>query len=180
MWPQKIIKEVVVVEGKTDSDKLKKLFNVTTYETNGLSLSDKKLKEIKTIAQNRGIILFLDPDGPGEKIRKTIMSIVPEAYNCFISKNDIKKNSKKIGIAEAEDKAIINAFNKITKFSKNNQSLQWNEYLSLELDTKNKRLKLCAKLNISYCNHKQLFKRLNMLNKSYEEIFKLVNKEQKF
>lgn len=29
---------------------------------------------------------------------------------------------------------------------------------------------LCDYLNISYCNHKQLFKRLNMMQKTFKEI----------
>lgn len=168
-----VIKEVVVVEGKSDSNKLKNLFNVETLETNGLSLSKRKIEEIKLIAKTKGIILFLDPDGPGEKIRKIIMEHVPEAYNCFIDKKDVLSN-KKIGVAEASDEAIIYAFKNIQKFSKTHETLSWIEYLELGLDTKQKRLNLCAKLHISYCNNKQLHKRLNMLNLTYKQIEKII------
>lgn len=37
------IKQVVVVEGKTDTNHLKKLFNVNTIETNGSALNKKPL-----------------------------------------------------------------------------------------------------------------------------------------
>ena len=64
------ISEIVIVEGKTDSNKLKSIFDVNTLETNGLALSKRKLNEIISISKERGIILFLDPDGPGEKNKK--------------------------------------------------------------------------------------------------------------
>lgn len=179
MWSKenkKVIKEVVVVEGKTDTCKLKSIFDVQTIETNGLNLSKSKMNEIKRIAKTKGIILFLDPDGPGEKIRKKIMEEVPGAFNCFIKKDDIKRNSKKIGIAEANVEAIIKAFDNVKKFTNNNKSLEWNEYIDLNLDNKQKRQIICDKLKISCCNNKQLFKRLNMLDLSFEQIKEIIKK----
>lgn len=167
-----VISEVVIVEGKTDTAKLKSIFNVDTIETHGLSLSTKKIKEIISISKKRGIILFLDPDLPGEKIRKKIIEYLPESKQCFIEKTDIKKG-KKIGVAEASVESIIKAFSNITTFSKENKSLTWEEYIDLDMSHKNKRIWLCRKLNISYCNHKQLFKRLNMLNLSCDDILKI-------
>ncbi|MDE6894110.1 MAG: ribonuclease M5 [Malacoplasma sp.] len=168
-----IINEVVIVEGKSDTSKLKSIFTVDTIETNGLSISEKKIKEIISVSQKKGIILFLDPDGPGEKIRKKLTEIIPNTKQCFIEKKDIKKG-KKIGVAEASVESIINAFKNITKFSKNNNSIDWKSYLELDFSSKSSRIFICKKLNISYCNHKQLFKRLNMLNLSYDDIKKLL------
>ncbi|MCF0217695.1 MAG: ribonuclease M5 [Malacoplasma sp.] len=162
------IKEVVIVEGKSDSNKLKSIFNVNTIETSGFNLSKKKIAEILMISKTQEIILFLDPDGPGEKIRKKIMEFLPSAKHCFIKKEDIK-DSKKIGVAEADKEAIISAFKNITKFDKSINSISWEEYILLDLVTKNIRLNFCNALKISYCNHKQLFKRLNMLNIDYKK-----------
>lgn len=167
------ISEIVIVEGKTDSNKLKSIFNVNTLETNGLALSKRKLNEIISISKERGIILFLDPDGPGEKIRKKIMDHIPEAKQCFIKKSDIKKG-KKIGVAEASVESIVNAFKNVSKFSKLNNSLSWNEYIDLDLSSKAIRAYLCSKLNISYCNNKQLFKRLNMLNLKFDDVKNII------
>ena len=171
---KKIINAVVIVEGKTDSCKLKQIFDVQTIETNGLRLNDKKLNEIKEISKKRKIILFLDPDGPGEKIRKKIIDNVPNTYNCFISKKDVL-SSKKIGVAEASCESIIKAFENVSQFNVKNESIIWNEYIDLELTSKAKRLFLCNKLKISYCNHKQLFKRLNMLNLRFDEVKSILN-----
>lgn len=170
MQSKKRIKEIVVVEGKTDTAKLKQLFDVNTIETNGLSLSQKTINDIKILSKENGLIFFLDPDGPGEKIRKKLIEHFPQSKNCFISKDDIAKTSKKIGVAEANNLAIIKAFENVVTFNTNNNSLSWEEYLNLDLDNVIKRKNLCSKLNISYCNNKQLFKRINMLNLTYSQI----------
>ena len=63
----KKIKEIVIVEGKTDTALLKQLFEVDTIETHGLALSDKTLALIKEASKSRGIIVLTDPDFPGKK-----------------------------------------------------------------------------------------------------------------
>lgn len=63
----KRIKEIIVVEGKTDTALLKELFEVETIETHGLALDDKTLNLIKEASKSRGIIVLTDPDFPGKK-----------------------------------------------------------------------------------------------------------------
>jgi len=89
MAAKKTINEIVVVEGKTDSVKLQQLFNVDTIITNGSAINKETISLIKQLALGRGVILFLDPDGPGEKIRKTIVNAVGETKQCFLKKSDI-------------------------------------------------------------------------------------------
>ncbi len=157
------IKEIVVVEGHSDTNKLKKLFDVETIETNGFALDEETINLIKKSAKTRGVILFLDPDGPGEAIRKKISIHLDYFQNIFIDPNKIKKNSKKIGVAEAQDSDILEAFKNIVTFDKNIQTISWDEYLSLNLNTQEKRKQICDLFKISVCNNKQLFKRLNMM-----------------
>ena len=64
----KKIKEIVVVEGKTDTALLKELFEVDTIETHGLALDQQTLELIQEASKSRGIIVLTDPDFPG--IRK--------------------------------------------------------------------------------------------------------------
>jgi ribonuclease M5 len=108
------IDALIVVEGKTDSQRLKSLFNVQTIETNGSALNDKTINLIKRTSLNKKIILFLDPDGPGEAIRKKLTSHLNNFLQVFIKKSDMKSN-KKIGVAEATDVAIINALKNAIK-----------------------------------------------------------------
>jgi ribonuclease M5 len=52
--------------------------------------------------------------------------------------------------------------------------LSWSDYLSLNLNNKSKRKMITDKLKISESNHKQLFKRLNMMNMDINEIKKIM------
>ena len=54
----KRINEIVVVEGKTDSQLLKELYDVDTIETHGLGLDDKTLELIKEASKTRGVIVL--------------------------------------------------------------------------------------------------------------------------
>ncbi|WP_036498795.1 ribonuclease M5 [[Mycoplasma] testudinis] len=165
------IQESVVVEGKTDTEKLKKLFHVNTIETNGSALDKNTINLIKKAAESTGVILFLDPDYQGRKIRNTIIRHLKSFKECFIKTSDMVTGSKKIGIAEANDEAILNAFSKhVKKFDKRVESISWNEYLDLKLNSKQIRAQLCDVLKIGYFNHKQLYKQLNMLQINLEEV----------
>lgn len=104
------IREVVVVEGKSDEVKLKHLFNVDVITTNGSAISKQTLNLIKEVHQKRGIILLLDPDYQGERIRRIINQYLNgNVHNCFITKKDLDITKNKCGIAEAYDQAVINA-----------------------------------------------------------------------
>ena len=49
----KRINEIVVVEGKTDSQLLKELYDVDTIETHGLGLDEKTLELIKEASKTK-------------------------------------------------------------------------------------------------------------------------------
>ncbi len=159
-----IIDGIVIVEGKTDTQKLQSLYNVETIETNGSAIDAPTLALIKEVARHQKIYLFLDPDGPGEKIRQTIHQALPQSIHVFLKKEDMQKHRKKIGIAEATNQAIQEAFKNAITFDQSSHTLSWNEFDSLQLNTKAKRQYLCDQLKISYCNQKTLFKRLNMMH----------------
>ncbi len=159
-----IIDGIVIVEGKTDTQKLQSLYDVETIETNGSALDTTTLALIKEVAQHHKIYLFLDPDGPGEKIRQTLHQALPQSIHVFLKKEDMQKHSKKIGIAEATNEAIIEAFKNAITFDKSSHTLSLQEFDSLQLNTKAKRQYLCNQLKISCCNQKTLFKRLNMMH----------------
>ena len=164
------IQQVVVVEGKTDTNHLKKLFNVDTIETNGSALNATTLHLIKQVASTRGIILFLDPDYTGNLIRKKISQYLDKYDEAFIVKDSWK--TKKIGVNEASDENVI-------RYSKNDQqSISLKEYQKLNIDTYSKREWICKLYNIPYSNNKQLLKRLNMLKITYKELKDKINEEK--
>ena len=63
-----MIKELIVVEGVNDTKRLQSFFDVDTIETHGMGLSKETIELVRQANEKRGVILFLDPDAPGEKI----------------------------------------------------------------------------------------------------------------
>lgn len=53
-----IIKEVIIVEGKTDAQKIDQLVNAQIITTNGSEINKKTLALIKQAQLSKGIILF--------------------------------------------------------------------------------------------------------------------------
>ncbi|MCV3754281.1 ribonuclease M5 [Ureaplasma zalophigenitalium] len=182
MFERPKIRPVIVVEGKTDQQKLSSLVNAEFILTNGSQISQQTLDLIKEVQQTKGVILFLDPDYQGERIRKIITNYVQApVYHCFIKKTDMQsENSKKIGIAEADNKILLECLQKycLPFNTPDDQRMQWVEYLKLELNNKAKRSWLCDQLHISYANHKQLYKRLVMMNLHFQEIKELLSKRK--
>jgi ribonuclease M5 len=170
----KEIKEIVVVEGKTDTTVLKELFIVDTIETMGLQLPKKTLEMIEQAYLARGIIVLTDPDLPGKRIRDQIQAVVPDCKHAFIRRKDAI-GKKKLGVAEARKEAIIEALENSVTFSSKLESISWKEFLSLDIigDSK-RRIEVYEAFHLGYGNVKTLFKRLNMIGITKEDIIKAV------
>ena len=158
----KKIKEIIVVEGKSDTALLKELFEVDTIETHGLALDKKTLELIKEANKTRGAIVLTDPDFPGKKIRDQIQAVVPNCKHAFVSKKDAT-GKKKLGIAEANKEAVVLALENVVSFDVDNQSITWHEFIDLDIiGNKQRRLLVYNLFNLGYGNVKTLFKMLNM------------------
>ena len=172
-----MIKEVIVVEGANDTKRLKSFFDVETIETHGLGLSTETINLIEEINNKRGVILFLDPDTPGEKIRNRLNNEIPGLKNAFVMKEDAK-TSKKVGIEHASEQILEEALNNLVTYCDSNQSLSLEEYNSLGLNGNSNssllRDKLSKYFHLGKCNSKTMFKRLNMLGITYDDIVKVL------
>lgn len=172
------IKEVIVVEGKHDSQRLKRFFDVDTIETNGLHLSSERIKYIHSLQEKRGVVLFLDPDSAGERIRHRLNCAIPSLKNAFIDKKKCR-TSKKVGIEHASQEALAEALsNTITYTNEIKQTLSYAEYLELGFhgrsDAKALRSYIGNVLFLGECNSKTLFKRLNMYQIHSDELRKII------
>lgn len=168
------IKEVIVVEGKNDSINLKRFFDVDTIETHGLGLSKETIEYIKEINNKRGIIVFTDPDSAGENIRRKLNYNIKGLKNAFVLKEDAR-TTKKVGIEHASKEVLSKALENIITFNDGQNTLSYEDYLDMGLsglkDSSLKREKLIKRFHLGKCNGKTLYKRLNMLGLSKEEIW---------
>ena len=173
----KRINEIVVVEGKTDSQLLKELYDVDTIETHGLGLDDKTLELIEEASKTRGVIVLTDPDYPGLRIRNQVEKYVQNCKHAFVDRKDAI-GKKKLGIAEANKEAVKKAIENVVTFSNQEESISWKEFLELDIiGDKKKRLKVYDLFHLGYGNAKTLFKRLNMVGISREMIEKELENE---
>ena len=101
--------DIIVVEGTHDVDKvLKAIPDANCVITNGSEISNDTINYLKELSKNNNIIVFTDPDSPGEKIRKTIDENISNCKHAFLRKKDcISNNHKKVGIEHASKEAIM-------------------------------------------------------------------------
>ena len=168
-----MIKEVIVVEGKNDTKRLKSFFDCETIETNGLGINKETIDYIKKINEKRGVILFLDPDTPGEKIRDRLNKEIPNLKNAFVLKEDAR-TSKKVGVEHASKEVLEEALNNLITYKDIDYSLTMNDLYDLGLMGKDnsvsKRLEVSKKYHLGKCNGKTLLKRLNLLGIKKEDL----------
>ena len=166
----KSIQEIIVVEGKNDTLRLKQFFNCDTIETGGKAMNAMTLQRIKEAHQKRGIIVFTDPDWPGQQIRRWISEAIPNCKHAFIDKEKARTD-KKVGIEHASYEDLEQALSQCVTFTKDASTLSWQEFLSLNLigDSK-KRYDICETFHIGPCNAKTCFKRLNQMRVTLEQI----------
>ncbi len=80
------IKELIVVEGKHDKDRLDKIVEADILCTGGLALNEQQLDVIEQASKVRGVIVMTDPDNPGKRIRDKINERVKTAKQVFLPK----------------------------------------------------------------------------------------------
>ena len=148
------IKEIIVVEGRDDTNRVKEAVECDTFETNGSAITKKKIDRLKILNKKRGIIVLTDPDYAGKRIRSIIEKNIPTAKHAYISNKNY------------------------TPLIENKNDIKNNLLIDLELVgsdlAKKRREKLCEKLNIEYTNAKGLLNKLNMYGISKEKLMEKV------
>lgn len=167
------IKEVIVVEGRSDVVAVKRAVDAEVLVTSGAGLNERIMKQIEQAAARNGIIVLTDPDYPGERIREKITKRIPEAKHAFIAKEDATKEGD-VGVENASVEAIREAIASArpekqhpeTIFDK--MDLIYND-LEGSMNASQRRATLGKLLKIGYCNAKQLLSRLNRFEITREE-----------
>lgn len=175
--------EVLVVEGKNDKARILAIFpNLNVITTNGSEISDDTLEMIKELSKSHKIILFLDPDYPGERIREKINNYVLGCDNVFIERKFAVDNRKyKVGIEHASFEDIKKALENRISYSTSSNKWSIKNLYDLGLvgqnDSVNKREYLANVLHIGNPNGKTLLKRLNYIGLDYEEVRSILNEK---
>ena len=168
------IKELIVVEGKTDLIFLKSFLQADIVITNGSEISKETLEFIKEANQRQGVIVLTDPDYPGLRIRNIISEYIGDCKHAYIEKEKAIKG-KKVGIAETKKEDIIKALENVVTYRKSNKkTINENDLYELGLigreDSKIKREKICNYYHLGWCNGKTFLKRVNMFGLSIQDL----------
>ena len=171
------ITEIIVVEGKNDTHKIKQAVEADTIETNGAGMTRERLAMIKHAQKKRGVIIFTDPDHAGNLIRKRIDQAVAGCKHAYLPKKDAvpDKENASVGIEHASKEAIQLALSNVHKVKGNAASTITRQDLIAygligQSEARERRELLGAELHIGYANAKQLLQRLHMFNISQNEL----------
>lgn len=167
------IEEVIVVEGKHDYERLAQCVEADVIVSNGRNISKDFLELCDRLNKTRGIIVFTDPDGPGEAIRRRIIERVGTCKHASLHTIQAKKKQK-VGIEHADTEDIINALKECASFSVKTHSLEYHDFVALGLSggegAQDKRDRLSEIFRFPRSNSKTCFKYLNMLGITKEMI----------
>ena len=174
----KEIKEIIVVEGKSDKQFLETFLKADILTCNGSAIDGFDRKYLIELSKTRGVIVLTDPDYPGERIRKEVSSYLPVCKHAFVRKeNSIKKH--KVGVAEASKEEVLRALENVVTFDETSKGDLTETDLFLlnisgPISSKNKE-KVINQFHLGYCNSKTLLKRLNLLKVSKEALEIIIN-----
>lgn len=168
-----MIKEVIVVEGRDDEAAVKRAVEAVTIATHGFGIKKETLNLIEKAYLERGLILFMDPDYAGEKIRKRLQEKFPQSKHAYLSREDATKEGD-IGIENASPENIQNALKKArcgaVEAKKEFTNADLMEYdLSGSPGAAERRDWMGQALGIGYGNSKVFLQRLNQYGISRQE-----------
>ncbi|WP_233567202.1 ribonuclease M5 [Cohnella endophytica] len=161
------IHEVIVVEGKDDTTAVQRAVDADTIETGGSAIGEEVLRRIELAQTRRGVIVFTDPDAPGERIRKIVTERVPDCKHAFLTKNEAR-GRRGIGVEHATNEAIRRALESVRapdggEGAGEPAEIEWSDLLDAGLivhaSSASRRERMGELLGIGYANGKQFYKR---------------------
>ena len=161
------IDEIIVVEGRDDTQAVKRAVECETIETHGFGMPEDMWASLETAYRNRGLIILTDPDHAGSEIRKKIKGRFPDSKEAFLPRGKAKKKND-IGVENAKPDDIREALSKVKGGNAGaagpadpvTEEMFSQAGLEGSPGSRGRREKLADSLGIGYGNAKALFKRI--------------------
>ncbi|CAH1850508.1 ribonuclease M5 [Convivina intestini] len=177
------VKEFIVVEGRSDTQNLRRLGPVETIETGGSALNQATIQTIKHAVATRGAIIFTDPDFNGERLRRLITQQVPGVKQAYISQGQGRAHRdnphKSLGVEHASLSVLKKALQQAASFDQQASSDVTPVFLQ-ELGliggplAAQYRQELGMTLKIGHTNGKQLYRKLQAFGISQAEVLRVM------
>ena len=181
-------KQVVVVEGKADTARLRECFGseIRTIETGGSALDEETLKQIKKAQETFGVIVFTDPDASGQLIRRQISQFIPKVQHAHLLQKDAqsKKEKESLGVEHASLEHIRHALENVLTYAPRQDGFKITmaDLMQLGLSAgpkaQQKRFKVASHFKLGHVNAKQLQKALTMYQISLDEVKKVLKESE--
>lgn len=173
-----MLKEVLIVEGKSDTAAVRRAIDAECIETGGFHFTRKTLANIAAAYKKRGIIILTDPDSAGENIRNFLSKKFPLAKHAYIPRDEATANDD-VGVEQASPESIRKALSKVRTLEINpREEFTAAEMVAFKLaggiDSSKLRDKIGAALGIGYGNVKTFVRRLNNYGVTREEFLKAI------
>ena len=174
------IKEIIVCEGRDDTINLKRAVDCYTIETHGFGIRRETWEEIDKAYNDKGIIIFTDPDHSGEEIRRKITEKYPDARQAYLLKEDALKKGD-IGVENAEPQAILEALRKCHAGTEEDpvdmvtEEDLYEAGLTGHQESKTLRALVGKQLGIGYANAGGMLKKLRGFGIGKEEFYEAVS-----
>ena len=172
------IKELIVVEGIHDLNKLKTVIDAEIIITHGMHLSEDVLVTIKENALTRGVIVFTDPDTPGDLIRQKISEVCPEVKHAHLKSKDAR-HKRKVGIEHASSESILQALSNLYTLNEFESDLTYGDLYELGLsghpESQALRNQVAEAFHLSDVNTKKLYARLCAIGIQKDQLIDIIH-----
>jgi ribonuclease M5 len=163
-----------VVEGKRDIEKLSSVIDAPILSTNGAAVTDDFINQLIQLEELYNIVLLLDPDGPGEKIRSNISAKLQYPSHIFIPVEKARsRNNIKVGVEHVSRETLKELIGDLKTINLVN-SLSVNQLYHLGLvgshGAHERRQFVCDKLGIGLANAKTLISKLQLFGFTYQDV----------
>ncbi|MBN2267821.1 MAG: ribonuclease M5 [Acholeplasmataceae bacterium] len=173
--------QVIVVEGSHDLNKIRSIYpDILVMTTQGSAIETEVLEQLKNLSKTHEIILFLDPDHAGERIRRIISTYIGNVKHAFLSREDsFSKNQKKVGIEHASQNAIKKALSELRveyDYIKSDVDFAFLYEMGLigQKHSQQKRNDLAKALNLGHVNGKTLLYRIQRFQITRQQIIEVL------
>ena len=160
------ISEIIVVEGRDDTQAVKRAVDCETIETHGFGIRASVWQSLDRAYKTRGLIIFTDPDHAGDTIRRKIKERYPDCKEAFLPRpkadkdGDIGVGKVRRHVAGVSRRADADAEGPCAE-----EKITWEMMTAAGLtgtpDSRARREALAEKLGISYGNAKAMLSHMN-------------------
>lgn len=174
------VSEVIVVEGRDDTNAVLRAIDGITIETHGFGIRPETWNLLEKAYKEKGLIVFTDPDFAGEEIRRRINARFPECKQAYLTRKEAEKKGD-IGIENASPEDIARAIEHV-HFTKRECRNCYTEADLLaaglvgDKQSAAKREQVGSILGIGYGNGRTFLKKLNQFDIPREDFDKCIEK----